>query len=66
MCENTVLRRTFGPKAAEETGGWRGLHNWELHNVYSSPNLITMIESRKIRWVRHGTRIERRGILVGF
>jgi hypothetical protein len=47
--ENRVLRITFGPKRDEVTGGWGKLHNEELHNLYSSPNLITMIKSSSIR-----------------
>jgi hypothetical protein len=49
--ENRVLRRIFGPKRDEVTGGWRKLHNEELHNFYSSPDIIRMIKSRKKRWV---------------
>jgi hypothetical protein len=51
--ENKVLRRIFGPKRDEVTGGWRKLHNEELHNVYSSPSIIRMIKSRKMRWAGH-------------
>jgi hypothetical protein len=47
--ENRVLRRIFGPKRNEVTGDWRKLHNEELHNFYSSPNIIRMIKSRR-RW----------------
>jgi hypothetical protein len=46
--ENRVLRRIFGPTRDEVTGGWRKLHNEELHNMYSSPSIIRLIESRKI------------------
>jgi hypothetical protein len=46
--ENRVLRRIFGPKRDKETGGWRKLHNEELHNLYSSPSI--MIKSRIMRW----------------
>jgi hypothetical protein len=45
-----ILRRTFGPKRDEETGGWRKLHNEELHNLYSSPSIIRMLKSRRMRW----------------
>jgi hypothetical protein len=46
--ENRVLRRIFGPKRDEVTGGWRKLHNVELHNLDSSPSIIRMIKSRRI------------------
>jgi hypothetical protein len=45
-----VLRRIFGPKRDEVIGGWRKLHNEELHNLYSSPSIIRMIKSRRMRW----------------
>jgi hypothetical protein len=51
--ENRVLRRIFGPRRDEATGDWRKLHNEELHNLYSSPNLIRMIKSRRMRWAEH-------------
>jgi hypothetical protein len=51
--ENTVLRRIFGPKRDEVTGGWRKLHNEELHNLYSSPSIIRIIKSKRMRWVGH-------------
>jgi hypothetical protein len=51
--ENRVLRRIFGPKTDEVTGDWRKLHNEELHNLYSSPNIIRMIKSRMMRWAGH-------------
>jgi hypothetical protein len=43
----------FGPKRDEVTGEWRKLHNGELHNLYSSPDIIRQIKSRKIRWAGH-------------
>jgi hypothetical protein len=55
--ENRVLRRIFGPKRDEVTGDWRKLHNEELHNLYSSPNIIRMIKSRRIRWAGHAARM---------
>jgi hypothetical protein len=60
-----VLRRIFGPKRDEVTGGWRKLHNEELHNLYSSPSTIRMIKSRRIIWTGHaalmGGRIMHKG-----
>ena len=47
--ENRVLRRIFGPKRAEVTGEWRKLHNEELNDLYCSPNIILVIESRRMR-----------------
>jgi hypothetical protein len=55
--ENRVLRRIFGPKRDEVTGGWTKLHNEELHNLYSSPSIIKMIKSRRMRWAGHVARI---------
>jgi hypothetical protein len=51
--EDRVLRRIFGSKRDEVMGGWRKLHNEELHNLYSSPSIIRMIESRRMRWAGH-------------
>jgi hypothetical protein len=51
--ENRVLRRIFGPKKDEATGGWKTLHNEELHNMYSSPYIIRIIKSRRTRWAGH-------------
>jgi hypothetical protein len=48
--ENKVFRRIFGPKRDEVTGGWRKLHNEELHNLYSSPSINGMIKSRRMRY----------------
>jgi hypothetical protein len=53
VCENRVLKRTFGPKRDEVIGGWRKLHNEELHNLYSSPSIITITKSRRMRWAGH-------------
>jgi hypothetical protein len=47
--ENRVLKGIFGPKKDEMIGGWKKLHNEELHNLYSSPNIIRMIKSRRMR-----------------
>jgi hypothetical protein len=58
-----VLRRIFGPKRDEMVGGGRKLHNEELHNLYTSPSIIRIIKSRRMRWAGH---VERMGlILVG-
>jgi hypothetical protein len=51
------LGRIFGPKRDEVIGGWIKLHNKELHNLYSSPSIIRMINSRRIRWTGHVARI---------
>jgi hypothetical protein len=51
--ENSVLRRIFGPKEEEVVGGWRRMHNEDLHNLYSSPNIITVIKTRRMRWTGH-------------
>jgi hypothetical protein len=53
LFENRVLRRIFGPKRDEVTGGWRKLHTEELHNLYFSPSIIRMIKSRRMRWAGH-------------
>jgi hypothetical protein len=66
MFENRMLTRSFGPKRDEVTGGWRILHNAELHNLYSSPNIIKIIKSRRMRLAGHETRMGRRGIHIGF
>jgi hypothetical protein len=56
--ENRVLRRIFGPKRDGVTGGWRKLHNEEFHNLYSSPSIIRIIKSRRMRWAGHVARME--------
>jgi hypothetical protein len=57
MSENRVLRRIFGPKREEVAGGWRRLHNEELHNLYASPYVIRVIKSRRIRWTGHAAHV---------
>jgi hypothetical protein len=64
--QNSVLRRIFGQKRDEVTGGWRKLHNEELHNLYSSPSIIRIIRSRRMRWAWHVARIGRRGMHIGY
>jgi hypothetical protein len=67
--ENRVLMRIFGPKRDEVTGGWRKLHNEELHVLYSSPSIIRVTKARRMRWAGHVARMrDVRGaynILVG-
>jgi hypothetical protein len=67
--EKRVLRRIFGPKRDEVTGGWIKLHNEELHNLYSSKSIIRITRSRRTKWAGYVARIgEKRnayGILVG-
>ena len=53
-----VLRRIFGPRRDEVTGDWRRLHNEELNDLYSSPNIVRVIKSRRMRWAGH---VERMG-----
>jgi hypothetical protein len=60
--ENRVLRRIFGPKRDEVTGEWRRIHNKEFYALYSSPNIIRVMKSRRLRWAGHVARMgERRG-----
>jgi hypothetical protein len=55
--ENKVLRRIFGPKRDEVTGGWRKEHNEEHRALYSSPSIIRIIKSRRMRWAGHVARM---------
>jgi hypothetical protein len=64
--ENRVLRRIFGPRRDEMTGDWRKLHNEELHNFYSSSNIIRMKKSRRMRRARNVARMGRRGMHIGY
>jgi hypothetical protein len=52
-----MLRRIFGRKGDEVTGDWRKLHTEELHNLYTSPNNIRLIKSRRMRWTEHEARM---------
>jgi hypothetical protein len=69
VCENTVLGRVFGPKRDEVTGDWRKLHNEELSDLYSLPNIVRVVKSRRMSWAGHVPRVgEGRGVhrvLVG-
>jgi hypothetical protein len=57
--ENGILRRVFGQKRDEVTGGWRKLHNEELHYLYSSPSIIRIIKSRRMRLAGHIAQMEK-------
>ena len=59
--ENMVLRRIFGPRRDEVAGEWRRLHYEELNGLYSSPNIVRVIKSRRMRWAGHVARMGRRG-----
>ena len=69
MFENRVLRRVFGSKRDEVTGEWRKLHNEKLRDLYSLPNIVRVVKSRRMRWAGHVARTgEGRGVhrvLVG-
>jgi hypothetical protein len=64
--QNRMLIRIFGPKRDEVTGGWRKLHNEELHNLYSSPSIIRMIMSRRMTRAGHVARMGRRRMHIGY
>ena len=57
MFQNRVLRRVFGPKRDEVTGEWRKLHNEELSDLYSLPNIVQLVKSRRMRWAGHMARM---------
>jgi len=67
--ENMVLRRIFGPRRDEVTGEWGGMNNEQLSDLYTSPNIVRVIKSRRMRWARHVARMgeerEAYRVLVG-
>jgi hypothetical protein len=67
--ENRVLRKIFEPERDEVTEEWRKLHNEELNDLYSSPNIVRVINSRRMRWAGHVARMGKKGgvfrVLVG-
>jgi len=69
LFDNRVLRRIFGPKRYEVTGEWRKQHNKELNDLYSTPHIIRVIKSRRMRWAGHialiGERRVNYWVLVG-
>jgi hypothetical protein len=60
--ENRMLRRIFGPERHEVMGGQRKLHSDKLHDLYSSPSIIRSIKSRRLRWVGHVARMEKKNV----
>jgi len=58
--EDRMLRRIFRPKRDEVTGDWRKLHSEQLNDLYSSPNIVRVIKSRRMRWAGHVARIRER------
>jgi hypothetical protein len=63
--ENRVLRRIFGRERDEVTGEWRRLHKKELYALYSSPSIIRVIKSRRLKWAGHVARMERGELYTG-
>jgi hypothetical protein len=66
LFKNKVLRRIFGRKRDEMTGGWRKLHNEELRDLYSLPSIIRIIKSRRMRWAGHVARMGEREMCIGY
>jgi hypothetical protein len=64
--QNWMLRRIFSPKRNGLTGGWRKLHNEELHDLYSSPSVIRIIKSRRMSSTGYVGRMGKKGTLVGY
>jgi len=63
--ENMELRRIFGPKRDEVTGEWKRLHNEAPNDVYSSPNIVRVTKSRRIRWAEHVARMDEERVCIG-
>jgi hypothetical protein len=61
-----ILRRIFGPKSDDVTGEWRKLHNEKFSDLYSSPSIIRIIKSRRMRWVGHVAQRGRRGTHIDY
>jgi hypothetical protein len=61
-----VLRKIFEPKRLEVAGGWRILHNEELHILYTSQNIIRVVKSRRTRWAGHAARLREKRIHTNF
>jgi len=64
--ENRVLRKIFGPKRDKVSGELKRLHNKELYDLYHSPNIIWVIQTRRIKWAGHLARIGKGEVLMGF
>jgi len=64
--ENSLMRRIFGPKRDKITGEWRKLHKKELSDRYSSPNIVWVSKSGRLRWEGHVARMERGDVFKGF
>ena len=63
--ENMVLRRIFEPRRDEVTGDWRRLHNEELNDLFSSPNMVRVIKSRRMRWTGHVAPMVQERVCIG-
>jgi hypothetical protein len=64
--ENRPLKKKFGPKRDEVIGGWRKLHNEELHNLHCLPSIIRIIKSRRMKWAGHVARMGEKRMHIGF